>query len=87
MVESSPSRRRRPPCKSNKEMSDEAADAADLTYLLTYFTSPCHAAGRCSSWSGLQIHVAGLAQPGPRRLLGTRMVCIKNSKDQRPPVM
>ena len=37
IVESSPSRQRRPPCKTNKEMSDEAADAAALTYLLTYF--------------------------------------------------
>ena len=36
MVESSASRQRRPPCKTNKEMSDEAADAATLTYLLTY---------------------------------------------------
>ena len=36
MVESSPSRQRRPPCKTNKGMSDEAADAAALTYLLTY---------------------------------------------------
>ena len=36
MVESIPSRQRRPPCKTNKEMSDEAADAAALTYLLTY---------------------------------------------------
>ena len=35
MVESSPSRQRRPPCKPNKEMSDDAADAAALTYLLT----------------------------------------------------
>ena len=35
MLESSPSRERRPPCKTNKEMSDEAADAAALTYLLT----------------------------------------------------
>ena len=41
MVESSPSRQRRPPCKTNKEMSDEAADAAALTYLLTYLcTTP-----------------------------------------------
>ena len=38
MVESSPSRQRPPPCKTNKGMSDEAADAAALTYLLTYFT-------------------------------------------------
>ena len=35
MVEGSPSRQRRPPCKTNKEMPDEAADAAALTYLLT----------------------------------------------------
>ena len=31
MVESFPSRQRRPPCKTKKEMSDEAADAAALT--------------------------------------------------------
>ena len=36
MVESSPSLHRWPPCKTSKEMSDEAADAAALTYLLTY---------------------------------------------------
>ena len=35
MVESSPSRQRRPPCKTNKEMSDEEADATALTYLLS----------------------------------------------------
>ena len=35
MVESSPSHQTRPPCKTNKEMSDEAADAAALTYVLT----------------------------------------------------
>ena len=34
MVESTPFRQRRPPCKTNKEESDEAADAAALTYLL-----------------------------------------------------
>ena len=40
MVESTPSRQRRPPCKTNKEMSDEAADAAALPYLLTaYFAA------------------------------------------------
>ena len=41
MVESPPSRQRRPPCKTSKEMSDEAADAAALTYLplLTYLLS------------------------------------------------
>ena len=35
MVETSPSHQRRPPCKTNREMTDEAADAAGLTYLLT----------------------------------------------------
>ena len=35
MVESTPSRQRGPPCKTNKEKSEEAADAAALTYLLT----------------------------------------------------
>ena len=35
MVERSPSRQKRPPCETNKGMSDEAADAAALTYLLT----------------------------------------------------
>ena len=35
MVESTPSRQRRPLCKTNKEESDEAADAAALTYLRT----------------------------------------------------
>ena len=39
MVESIPSRQRRPPCKTNKEESDEAAHAAALTYLLTYLLS------------------------------------------------
>ena len=41
MVESSPSRQRRPPCKTSKEMSDEAADAAAFTllYLIEYLKS------------------------------------------------
>ena len=46
MVESSPSRQRRPPCKTNKEMSDEAADAAPLlTYLLSYLLGPLFSLG------------------------------------------
>ena len=39
MVDSTPSRQRRQPCKTNKEESDEAADAAALTYLLTHLLS------------------------------------------------
>ena len=35
MVESSLSSQRRSPCKTNRGKSDEAADAAALTYLLT----------------------------------------------------
>ena len=49
MVESSPSRQGRPPCKTNKEMSDEAADADALTYLLTYLLG----LGRPETWPGL----------------------------------
>ena len=36
MVGSSPSCHRQPPCKTIKGMSDQAADAASLTHLLTY---------------------------------------------------
>ena len=50
MVESTPSRQRRPPCKTNKEMSDEAADAAALTYLLTYLLSRCLTPERNGIW-------------------------------------
>ena len=39
MVESSPSRQKRPRCTTNKEKSDEAADGAALTYLLTWFST------------------------------------------------
>ena len=35
MMESSPSRQRRPACKTNTEMSDDATDTDALTYLLT----------------------------------------------------
>ena len=55
MVESSPSRQRRPPCKTSKEMSDEAAEAAALTYLLTTVCSeepPYHTAEEL--WEGLK---------------------------------
>ena len=46
MVESSPFRQRRQPCKTNKEMSDEAADADALTYLLSYLLRfRCHYPG------------------------------------------
>ena len=40
MVESSPCCQRRPPCKTIKGMSDDAADAAALTYLLTLMSVP-----------------------------------------------
>ena len=36
MVETPPSRQRRPPCRINKRMFDETAFVAALTYLLTY---------------------------------------------------
>ena len=55
MVESSPSRQRRPPCKTSKEMSDEAADAAALTYFLTGLFVPPRA-GVPGSWTMLPSH-------------------------------
>ena len=52
MVESSPSHQRRPPCKTNKEMSDEAADAAALTYLLIHLVSLRRSLGQAlRDWS------------------------------------
>ena len=56
MVESTPSRQRRPPCKTNKEESDEAADAAALTYLLTYLlasSTSCALFWMNWSWLGM----------------------------------
>ena len=40
--------------------------------------SPCHAARRCSSWSGLQTSGGGLAHPGSYLLLGALTVCDPN---------
>ena len=58
MVESSPSRQERPPCKTNKEISDEAADAVALAYFLTSlcnvpisFTATLALAFSLSLWS------------------------------------
>ena len=51
MVESTPSRQRRPPCKTNNEKSDEAADAAALPYLLSRVRR-CTSLGRPSSGAG-----------------------------------
>ena len=42
MVESSPSCQRRPTCITSKKMSDEAADAAALTYLPTLLYHQCY---------------------------------------------
>ena len=58
MVESSPFRQRPPPCKTNKGMSDQAADAALLTYLLPYLLNlialvPVNDAGFETSAEGL----------------------------------
>ena len=53
MVESTPSRQRRPPCKTNKDESDEAPDAAALTYLLgnTWKGYACPPAGKHATLS------------------------------------
>ena len=58
MVESSSSRQRRPPCKTNKGMSDEARDAAALTYLVTY-SHGCALIG-----PGIPLFVQSLCGPG-----------------------
>ena len=55
MVESSPSRQRRPPCKTGKEMPDEAADAAVLTYL-TYLLLNCSLFGITSDGRSTYVH-------------------------------
>ena len=41
--------------------------------------SPCHAARRCSSWSGFHTNLGGLAHPGYCRLLGVLMMCSKTA--------
>ena len=56
MVESSPSRQRRPPCETNKRMSDEAADVAALTYLPTWLC----ARSACSQPSLAQVCGVGV---------------------------
>ena len=58
IVESSPSRQKRPPCKTSKEMSDEAADAAALTYLLTYLRTK--SLSQSASWRGTKSVIARL---------------------------
>ena len=60
MVESTPSCQRRPPCKTNKEESDEAADAAALTYLLTYWCESSASASLDGSGSSPSGSTAGL---------------------------
>ena len=55
MVGSTPSRQRRPPCKPNKEMSDAAADAAALTYLLTYCGWCLGVTGPTCAWYALGV--------------------------------
>ena len=64
MVESPPSRQRRPPFKTNKEMSDEAADAAPLTYLLTYLAEEPNQPARIiriSDWKKIHCLKAALS--------------------------
>ena len=57
MVGSSPSRQRRPPYKTNKEMSDEAADVAALTYLLlTYLLTKLLKVGGDDGKAGSEVH-------------------------------
>ena len=43
---------------------------------------PCYAARRCSSWSGLETSMGGLAHLGSCRLLGVLMVCSRTASGQ-----
>ena len=44
--------------------------------------SPCHAARRCSSWSGLHTSAGGLTHPGSCLLLGALTVCSRTASGQ-----
>ena len=44
--------------------------------------SPCHAARRCSSWSGLHTSEGALTHPGSCLLLGALTVCSRTASGQ-----
>ena len=72
MVASSPLRQRRQPCNTNKGMPDEAADAAALTYLLTWelYISPLRVP--CIPLS--HGHIAWFRQAAYKGVLGHKWV-------------
>ena len=49
---------------------------------MALMAAPCHAARRCSSWSGPQTSAAGLAHPGSCLLLGALTVCSRTASGQ-----
>ena len=70
MVESSPSRQRRPPCKTNQGMTDEAADAPARTYLRT---RPCTLEVCVPLWTSDAMPTQSRYN-GLKRLNGSRMI-------------
>ena len=49
---------------------------------MALMASPCHAARRCSSWTGLQTSAGGLVHPGSCLMLGALMVCSRTASGQ-----
>ena len=49
---------------------------------VTLMASPCHAARRCSSWSGLHPSAGGLTHPSSCVLLGALTVCSRTASGQ-----
>ena len=49
---------------------------------MALMASPCHAARRCSSWSGLQTSAGGLTHPGSCLLMRTLTVCSRTASGQ-----
>ena len=49
---------------------------------MALMASPCHAARRCSSWSGLHTSAGGLTHPSSCLLLGVLTVCSRTASGQ-----
>ena len=49
---------------------------------MALMASPCHAARRCSSWSGLQTSAGGLTHPGSCLSLGALTVGSRTASGQ-----
>ena len=77
ILESSPSRQRQPPCKTSKEKSDEAADAAALTYLLTYCSAVQTAVGSKETVVVVVVVVVVVGIGSCSKVVGSKFVQIR----------